>query len=214
MQSTGMEATRSKVWHNGDNPFTPRTGDPIRSASLAADNTDAWVLMAGRYTLARFASRLPGCSHTVQPYVPLNCSTQTALAFAGRSKIPMTSLARIIDKPAGVLICKPEVLRERSVFMIGSNRRGIGGLPGPTQSPQIIFSAFMRILAGRFNTTKYTGHTPIGDDLKISTPSVHKERARLNEYEKKRPPVHSFCMTDPSHISRRTEERGVLSVTS
>ena len=32
------------------------------------------------------------------------CFTHRALAFAGKSKIPITSLARIVDKPAVVLI--------------------------------------------------------------------------------------------------------------
>ena len=60
---------------------------------------------------------------------------------------------------------------------------------------------FMRILAGRFKMTKYTGHKPTGDDLKTSTPSVHKERARLNGFEKKRPGAHSDFIADPSQTS-------------
>ena len=98
----------------------------------------------------------------------------------------------------------PGVLSERSVFIIGSNRHGVGGLLGPTQSPQkMIFSGFIRILAGRFNMTKYTDHKPTGDDLKISTP--YAQRTRLNVFEKKHPGAHNFCKTDPSQISRTTE---------
>ena len=56
---------------------------------------------------------------------------------------------------------------------------------------------------------RYTGHTPTGEDLKISTPSVHKEKARLNELEQKHPGACNFCMIDPSQISRRVKNKKV-----
>ena len=62
----------------------------------------------------------------------------------------------------------PKLVREQIVFTIGAKRRGIGGLLGPAHSPQkIMFSAFIRILAGRFKITKWTGHKPTGDDYSI-----------------------------------------------
>ena len=57
----------------------------------------------------------------------------------------------------------------------------MGGFVGPTHNPASrMFSAFIRILAGRFRIIKYTGHKPIGDNLKRSTSSVDIDWARLS----------------------------------
>ena len=62
----------------------------------------------------------------------------------------------------------------------------MGVFMGPTHNlASRMFSAFIRILTGRFRIIKYTGHKLIGDDLKRGTSSVDIDRARLSWVEKK-----------------------------
>ena len=79
----------------------PCTQEPVLSAREAAAATLVCVFwgytFSGKYTLALFASLFPGCRHTEQPYFPLYCLAQSTAAFAGRSKTPITSLARMVE---------------------------------------------------------------------------------------------------------------------
>ena len=116
--------------------------------------------------------------------------------------MPMTSFARIVKLPREVFMVKPKVESCWRHFAIGSSKRVVIDFVGPIHRPQtIMFSAFIRICAGRFRMTRYTGHKLTGDDLYRGTPSVDSERAKLFWLEKKRPGAHNGCNADPSQTS-------------
>ena len=51
---------------------------------------------------------------------------------------------------------------------------------GPTHRPaRIMLLEFIRTFTGKFKTTRYTGHMLTVEDLKIGTPSVDNENAKL-----------------------------------
>ena len=92
----------------------------LRSLSECGGRNHKGVLcgntLSGKYTRALFDNLSPGYRHEEHPNFPLNCLQQRTAAFAGRSKIPITSLARIVVLPIDVFITVPRVESSCKVF--------------------------------------------------------------------------------------------------
>lgn len=80
--------------------------------------------------------RFPGRRQTEQPCSPLNSFAQSTITFAGRSKIPTTSLAHTVKYPLHVWMDKPNVESFLTSLVIGVSKRSTIGFVIQTQRPQ------------------------------------------------------------------------------